>query len=124
MELDREPTGELGQLGVQIRKRRFESYNRQWISETSNDAIAMSAHAGEKDARMGLLLSSHQYSKEVEDEDITWRALSAHRDGNQMNVSLDNVSGYDYGDPGTYSSEDPDHDESWDVTGKQPHNYK
>ena len=105
---------------MQIRKKRFEQYNKQWLLESSTDALSMAAH--EKDARMGFLLSNNQMSKEVEDEDVTWRALSAHRDSNQMNVSLDNVSGYDYGD--TYSSEDPDPDESWDGNGRHPRNHK
>lgn len=34
LELDRQPTGQLGKLGMQIRKKRFESYNQAWLQET------------------------------------------------------------------------------------------
>jgi hypothetical protein len=33
LELDRKINGELGQLGMQIRKKRFEGYNMQWLQE-------------------------------------------------------------------------------------------
>ncbi len=32
LEYDRNENGELGQLGLQIRKKRFESYNNQWLT--------------------------------------------------------------------------------------------
>lgn len=37
LELDRKPTGELGPLGIQIRKRRFQSYNAQYLDAISID---------------------------------------------------------------------------------------
>lgn len=36
LELDRKETGELGQLGLQIRKKRFEGYNAQWLTGVNN----------------------------------------------------------------------------------------
>jgi hypothetical protein len=35
LELDRKEGGELGQLGLQIRKRRFEGYNGQWLASAN-----------------------------------------------------------------------------------------
>ncbi len=39
LEFDRQPNGELGQLGVQIRKKRFEGYNQAWISMCAPDVV-------------------------------------------------------------------------------------
>lgn len=40
LELDRKETGELGQLGLQIRKKRFEGYNSQWLVAVSGSGGA------------------------------------------------------------------------------------
>ena len=36
LEQDRQEDGELGRLGTQIKKKRFESFNRQYLVETMN----------------------------------------------------------------------------------------
>ena len=42
LEMDRkEGTGELGDLGLQIRKKRFEGYNRKWIAMTNEDVAGV-----------------------------------------------------------------------------------
>lgn len=40
LELDRQVDGSLGQLGLQIRKRRFEAYNQLWLREVERPAEA------------------------------------------------------------------------------------
>lgn len=37
MEIDRKVNGELGQLGLQIRKKRFESYNQVWLNAAAQN---------------------------------------------------------------------------------------
>ena len=39
LEYDRQPTGDLGQLGLQIRKKRFEGYNKAWVTVCAPDAL-------------------------------------------------------------------------------------
>ena len=39
-EYDRQPTGELGQLGMQIRKKRFEGFNQAWVAQCAPESLA------------------------------------------------------------------------------------
>jgi hypothetical protein len=60
-ELDRKKDGELGQLGVQIRKKRFEGYNQQWL--VAHDLV--NGGAGHFDyAGVG------EYEDELNDDDL------------------------------------------------------
>lgn len=68
LELDRKNNGELGSLGVQIRKKRFEGYNAQWIKGVgmgggigmgSGSSLDMDDSIGEKDF----------YSRRTHDDD-------------------------------------------------------
>ena len=38
LEYDRKPTGEMGQLGQQILKKRFESYNKVWLANVFDNS--------------------------------------------------------------------------------------
>jgi len=44
MEHDRSETGELGELGAQVRRRRFLAHNREWIEEVVRDDVHSNHH--------------------------------------------------------------------------------
>merc|ERR1711871_312931 len=47
LEQDRQDNGELGRLGTQIKKKRFESYNRQYLIETANMDHELEMYGGD-----------------------------------------------------------------------------
>ena len=46
MEHDRNEVGELGELGAQVRRRRFLAHNREWMEEVVSDDMNMQHHHG------------------------------------------------------------------------------
>lgn len=56
LEYDRKPSGELGAMGTQIIKRRFETYNKGWLNAMGG---------------MQALLQSHYFDGEMEDESFS-----------------------------------------------------
>ena len=142
LEVDRnELTGELGQLGLQIRKKRFDSYNQKWLTEMihmdeispMNGSNLISGGGGG-----GNMLNDDSYHEdyiarqyvhdEQEDEDIAWRAVRSTSSSSQQQQlqyqqqqqqysknGPDSDYGYGRGNlsPGTLSS-DGDGDDSWD----------
>jgi hypothetical protein len=88
LEVDRQANGQLGQLGEQIRKKRFESYTQRWLAEmkiidhTSGSSSTVGAR---KDYNM---YDDEYYNKQqgdidmladVEHEDMQWNDLMEHR---------------------------------------------
>lgn len=49
LELDRKPSGDLGQLGSQIRKKLFESHNSAWVSAFSDTFVEFDNHVQDHD---------------------------------------------------------------------------
>lgn len=96
LELDRQDNGSLGQLGLQIRKKRFESYNQRWLAEVGTMIVADE-----------YVMESKYGSKEEDDEDFTWRALMRNREGLGMNVSSLDTS-YEFGPQSNEDSADTD----------------
>jgi hypothetical protein len=118
LELDRNDlTGELGQLGLQIRKKRFESYNQKWLVEMSHeDELAAAAMGGmgaggggymvhggyddeEEDEGGGLYgeeyIARQYVNDEEHDEDLAWRAMRlAQQQNGGMDISALEYSGY------------------------------
>ena len=69
MEYDRQPNGQLGALGLQIKKKRFESYNSAWVdfvgpeaSSSLDPAIALGPSA------MGMGLGSASGAPSYDDD--------------------------------------------------------
>jgi hypothetical protein len=144
LELDRdEMTGTLGQLGLQIRAKRFESYNQRWLVEMSHeDELAAAAmgmgglgvmngkggggyrvHGGYDDEEDDLdddregYIPRQYVNDEEHDEDLAWRALRTQQQQHHMDVSaLDYGQGAGYG-MGAASpgalSSDGDGDDPW-----------
>lgn len=135
LEVDRnEITGELGQLGLQIRKKRFDSYNQKWLLEMlqyddmssinngMNNMNLMSSNNLNDDSYHEDYISRQYVHDEEQEEDMAWRAVrssssSMQQQQQQQYIGNGNDADYGYGrgniSPGTFSS-DGDNDDSWD----------
>ena len=89
LELDRQEDGELGQLGQQIRKKRFEGYNQQWIASGSTN--------GGRDAKFDVM--SHYKGGDK----TNWRAMLNPKE--RLQLDMDDLEGSD------------DEGESWEESG-------
>jgi hypothetical protein len=73
LEQDRKNDGELGKLGDQIKKKRFESYNSSWLQELANLESESMGYDQNVYARGGSLRFSHSDDLDV-DPSINWRS--------------------------------------------------
>ncbi|CAE7385495.1 KAP115 [Symbiodinium microadriaticum] len=138
LELDREPTGDLGELGRKIRKKRFDSYNQKWLleiaaEEESKLGLGSYGSYGEDELVRGHVHGGGSYDgggyddlddyghhitsgDQMYDEDIAWRAIRS-ANGGQLRLDADIDAIHEQMQMlGTNSSEG-DTEDSWD--GKQ-----
>ncbi len=98
-EADRDQvTGQLGQLGIQIRKKRFEAYNQKWLAEVSNDDMPNNNNRMAGGMMDGEYLMDDEFVSKIDgdedDEDIAWRALMQHKQQNQIASIASDKVGY------------------------------
>lgn len=93
LELDRREDGELGQLGAQIRKKRFEGYNQQWLASAS---VGVGASARETDF--------DALSHTLKGDKTNWRAMLNPKERLQL-------------DMGNLDGGSDDEGESWEESG-------
>jgi len=76
LEQDRQENGELGRLGAQIKKKRFESYNSQYLIESQKFDHAEDVYGGDEDGMYSRLRENARYSvgDDLEiDSSLDWR---------------------------------------------------
>ena len=126
LEYDRKDDGELGQLGLQIRKKRFEGYNNRWLAQFDMLNGGTGQAGGGKYAGS---ISAGQYEDDDDEDDMKgvvhgsmeWKMLMRQKERLALDMSdLDGAGNYGSGQAGRQQRilnddmpSSADGDESW-----------